>query len=100
MIDKDAPLEWHAPGKDHDQPLIEGPASWPSHSSIRRRAMESRRGMKKEPSLGRFSGLSSSRLSQSAASSSVGLMVKSSDSASAWKPIITEAGNGQGCEER
>ena len=32
--------------------------------------MESRRGMKNEPSLGRFSGLSSSRLSQRAASSS------------------------------
>ena len=55
---------------ERNQPLIDGPASWPSHSSIRRRAMESRRGMKNEPSLGRFSGLSSSRLSQRAASSS------------------------------
>src|SRR6185503_12264258 len=81
-------------------PLIDGPVSWPSHSSISRRAIESRRGMKNEPSLGRFSGRSSSRLNQSAEASSSWLTSKSRDSASAWKPIITEAGNGQGCEER
>jgi hypothetical protein len=65
-----------------------------------RRAIESRRGMKKLPSLGRLSGLSSSRLIQRALSSSDWLTSNSSDSASAWKPIITEAGNGQGWEER
>ena len=39
-------------------------------------------------------------LSHSAEASSSWLTSKSSDSASAWKPIITDAGNGQGCEER
>ena len=56
--------------------------------------------MKNEPSLGMFSGLSSSRDSQRALSSSDSFTLNSIDSASAWKPIITEAGNGQGCEER
>jgi len=61
--------------------------------------MESRRGMKNEPSL---AGSPAQFLAaQHRRAFEFGLVdAEVEPSASAWKPIITEAGKRQGCEER